>query len=116
MPPVFLFGKNMITNTEKGFLLSIKVVPNSGSTQIKDVVKDAEGKEFLRVFVTCIPEKGKANKEVIKLLSKELKLPKSSFSIVTGETSHYKKILIDTKSTDIINKLNEWRKNDGANH
>lgn len=116
MPPVFLFVYNMYVDSEKGVLLSVKVVPNAGSTQIRDVVKDAEGKEFLRIFVSCVPEKGKANKEVIKLLSKELKLPKSAFSIAVGETSHYKKILISIKSSDVMNKLDEWRQNDSANN
>ena len=102
--------------SEIGLLLSVKVVTNAGSTQIKDVVKDAEGREFLRILVSCVPEKGKANKEVIKLLSKELKLPKSAFSIVVGETSHYKKILINPKNSDLISRLDEWRKNDGANN
>ncbi|MBP5399735.1 MAG: DUF167 domain-containing protein [Alphaproteobacteria bacterium] len=108
--------RDMYVESEKGLLLSLKVVPNAGSTQIKDVVKDADGKEFLRVLVSCVPEKGKANKEVIKLLSKELKLPKSAFSIAVGETSHYKKILIDTQSSDVITKLNEWRANGCANN
>ena len=112
----FLFVCDMYVKSEKGLLLSLKVVPNAGSTQIKDVVKDAEGKEFLRVLVSCVPEKGKANKEVIKLLSKELKLPKSAFSIAVGETSHYKKILIDTQSSDVIKKLNDWRSNGCTNN
>ena len=116
MPPVFLFVLKMYIESEKGLLLAVKVVPNAGSTQVKDVVKDAEGREFLRILVSCVPEKGKANKEVIKLLSKELKIPKSAFSIEVGETSHYKKILINMKSNDVINKLDEWRKNAGANN
>ncbi len=112
----FLFVCDMYVKSEKGLLLSLKVVPNAGSTQVKDVVKDAEGKEFLRVLVSCVPEKGKANKEVIKLLSKELKLPKSAFSIEAGETSHYKKILINTQSSDVIKKLNDWRSNGSTNN
>ncbi|MEO2065259.1 MAG: DUF167 domain-containing protein [Desulfurobacteriaceae bacterium] len=49
----------------------------------------------LKVKVTVPPEGGKANKALIELLSKELKVPKSSISIVSGQTSRVKRVLIE---------------------
>ena len=101
--------------TKDGVLLSVKVITNAGTSAIKDVVKDADGREFLRLTVVSVPEKGKANKEVIKLLSKELEVPKSVLSVETGETSHYKKILIQKNDDDSVNKLNKWSEHGGEN-
>lgn len=48
----------------------------------------------LRVSVTAIPEKGKANTALIKFLSKTWRLPKSAFSIISGELSRNKALKI----------------------
>jgi len=48
----------------------------------------------LRVAVTAAPEKGKANRAIIDLLSKSLKIPKSSFEIVSGDTAAQKRFLV----------------------
>jgi len=48
---------------------------------------------ILKVSVTQAPEKGKANKAIIAVLSKRLSLRKSQFEILTGETSRQKRFL-----------------------
>ncbi|WP_457678072.1 DUF167 domain-containing protein [Thermovibrio sp.] len=49
----------------------------------------------LKVKVTAPPEKGKANEALIELLSKRLKVPKRSISIVSGQTSRVKRVFIE---------------------
>ena len=48
----------------------------------------------MRVDVTVAPEDGKANKQVVKLVAKELGLSKSALVIVRGQTSREKTISI----------------------
>ncbi|PIR67015.1 MAG: hypothetical protein COU51_00825 [Parcubacteria group bacterium CG10_big_fil_rev_8_21_14_0_10_36_14] len=70
-------------------LINIKVIPNAKREQIK---KTESG---LRVYVNTPPEGGRANKAVIKLLSKELDVPKSKIEIISGEKSREKIIKIN---------------------
>ena len=49
---------------------------------------------LLRVAVTAAPEKGKANKAIVSVLSDALKIPKSSIELVSGDTSSQKRFLI----------------------
>ena len=49
----------------------------------------------LKIKVTVPPEGGKANKAVVELLSKALKVPKSSIEIVRGESSRIKTVRIE---------------------
>lgn len=49
---------------------------------------------MLRVAVTAAPEKGKANKAIVALLSRELEVPKSSLELVSGQTSPRKRFLV----------------------
>ena len=44
----------------------------------------------LRAYVTTVPENGKANAAVLKLLSKALGVPKSRLELVRGATARDK--------------------------
>lgn len=76
-----------------GKTLKVRVSAKAASNRIK--VEDLDdGSILIRVYVTAPAEDGKANKEVIRLLSKELGLPKSSLTITHGLTSRDKIIAI----------------------
>ena len=47
-------------------------------------------KEYLKLSIKSVPEKGKANKAIIDYLAKELDLPKSAIAITYGQTSQFK--------------------------
>lgn len=49
---------------------------------------------MLRIFVTAVPEKGKANRAIIELLSAAIEVPKSAIELLSGETSPRKRFLI----------------------
>jgi uncharacterized protein YggU (UPF0235/DUF167 family) len=53
------------------------------------------GEREYKVSVKAAPTKGKANAEVIELLASYLNVPRSSLTIVRGETSHRKLIAFD---------------------
>lgn len=76
-----------------GDTLNVRVTPKAAANRIK-VEHLADGSQLIRVYVTTVPEDGKANREVIKLLAKQLGLPKSSLTITHGLTSKDKVIKI----------------------
>ena len=87
--------------TEIGTLILIKAKPNARHNQINGVIDG-----MLKISVTAAPEKGKANKAIIKLLSKTLSLPSSRLEIVAGDTRSMKKILaIGISMTEVREKL-----------
>lgn len=97
---------------KSGCLLRIKLAPNSSFDGFKDSITDATGAEYLKAYVRAVPEKGKANSELIKLLAKKLKIAKSCISIIGGATDHYKKVYIESgvpaqELCTLINKLAE---------
>ena len=49
---------------------------------------------MLKVSVTQPPEKGKANKALVALLSKALEVKKSQLELLAGETSQQKRFLV----------------------
>lgn len=86
--------------TKDGIVLSVKVIPRAS----KNMIAGWENEE-LKVRLNAIPEKGEANEELIAFLAKSWKLPKSSFSIQSGETSRHKKILIRGLSLESLKQI-----------
>lgn len=99
-------------------VLRVRLTPNSSSCCINGIFTGPDEEQFLKINVVSVPEKGKANKELIAFLSKQFRLSKSSFSIVGGELDRYKKIEISGEKNDIIRRIGELAggKNDGKNH
>ncbi len=62
---------------------------------------------MLRVAVTAAPEKGKANKANVAVLSNSLETPKSSIELVAGEASPQKRFLIVGGDIDKLQTLIE---------
>lgn len=80
--------KSIFTDTDKGLILRIKIVPNSSKCEI---VKEAD---FLKIKVTAQPIENKANKALIEFLSKKLHTAKSNIQIIKGELNKEKTLLI----------------------
>lgn len=78
----------------EGSVLRVRISPNSSCVVVKGIFTSAEGQDFLKVNVVSVPEKGKANRELLDFLAKKLNIAKSSMQIISGETDRYKKILI----------------------
>lgn len=70
-------------------IIDIKVIPKAGKNAIK------EGDGLLRVYVTTVPEDGKANKAVIKLLAKHYGVRQADIRIIRGQTFGKKTVEID---------------------
>ncbi len=71
---------------------TIKIIPKSSQTEIIEQ-KD----NFLKIKLKAIPEKGKANAELIKFLAKHFKTAKSNIKIIKGETGKNKIVAITKK-------------------
>lgn len=71
--------------------VEIKVITASGRQKF---TIDKSG--ILKCFLKSIPEKGKANNELIKILSKKLKIAQNEIKITSGITSHKKRLKINS--------------------
>jgi uncharacterized protein (TIGR00251 family) len=79
--------------------LSIRVNPNAKYNEITGWRDGA-----LQVKIAAPPEKGKANKELIDFLSRMLGVKKSAISIIKGQTSRNKVIIIEGMNREEIIK------------
>lgn len=91
--------------TDNGYILRIRVSPNASKCAIVGVFRDVAGLQYLKVALVSVPEKGKANQELIKFLAKQLNVSKSSLDIISGETDRYKKIRLSALANAHIESL-----------
>ncbi|MGV3574508.1 MAG: DUF167 family protein [Devosia sp.] len=91
--------------TPEGLLVSLRVTPNAGRDAIDGVETRDDGSTVLRFRVAAVPDKGKANAAVTALLAKTLGIPKSSVTLVSGETARFKTVLIADESEAMLERV-----------
>ncbi|KQX38993.1 hypothetical protein ASD04_09340 [Devosia sp. Root436] len=77
-----------------GLSLFVRVTPNAGRDAIEGVELRDDDTAVLRLRVSAVPDKGKANAAVVALLARALGVPKSAVSVSSGETSRFKTLSI----------------------
>lgn len=68
----------------------VKVVPNRPQTQFVQVMEN----DTIKMYVHAVPEKWKANEELIRFLSNVLQIPKNRLEIISGSASQIKMVRI----------------------
>lgn len=68
--------------------LSIRVIPKSQHTQWAGEMADGA----LKVKLAAVPEKGKANDELVRFLAAEFGIRRAQVEIVAGQTNPHKQV------------------------
>jgi uncharacterized protein len=78
-----------LTETADGIRFQVAVQPKSS----RNLIVGAHG-EALKIQLKAPPVEGAANRMLIQLVAKVLKVPKSAVAIVSGQTSRIKLLLV----------------------
>ena len=89
---------------DDGVRLFVHLTPKASRDHVGACVVGPNG-VVLKVRVRALPDKGKANQAVIKLLSKWLNVPKTSLELLSGSRSRQKCIKIYGKNVEILKLL-----------
>lgn len=90
-----------------GLRLFLRVTPKASRNALTGLAATAEGRTVLKVAVTTVPENGKANEAVIKLLAKGWKLAKSDFTVVAGATDRNKILHVAGDPAELTRRLTD---------
>jgi len=77
----------------EGIIITVRLTPKASVDEVQGVEDMTEG-PVLKARVRAIPDKGKANDAVAKLLADWLGEPKSHATLVSGGKSRLKQVLI----------------------
>lgn len=70
--------------------MRVKVIPKSPKSEIVGEMDDGT----MKIRIKAAPEKGKANKELIRFLSGEMGIPKENIQIISGAFDQIKLLKI----------------------
>lgn len=78
-----------------GVDLFVRLTPKSSRDAVEGVEVAADGRAHLKARVRAVPENGKANQALIKLLAKALGTPGGRIRVISGETSRLKTLRVE---------------------
>jgi uncharacterized protein (TIGR00251 family) len=76
-------------------LLSLRLTPKSSKDALEAIETLSDGRSVLKARVRAVPEDGKANLALLRLLADQLDLPIRALSLATGATGRTKVIRIE---------------------
>lgn len=74
--------------------LNIRLTPKSSRNAVLGLMEGADGRQMLKIAVNALPKDGEANEELIRFLSKTLKCPKNTISLISGHSAREKRLTI----------------------
>lgn len=92
-----------------GVQVRIRLTPRAGADRIGEVMVDDAGAALLKVYVTAVPEDGRANAALVKLLARAWKLPRTAIDIASGQTGRRKTLIIRGAAEDVMARLASTR-------
>jgi uncharacterized protein len=90
-----------------GVELFVRLTPRASNDEIGCVEASAEGREHLAARVRAVPDKGKANDALERLVAEWLRVPRSTVSVSAGATQRLKTLRISGDPESIAARLRE---------
>ncbi len=95
----FMISENVLKIVDDGIILRLRISPNASKNQF------IFAEDMIKLKITAQPIENKANKAVIEYLSKLFKVPKTKITILKGDTSKEKTLLIKTTDMEKIENI-----------
>lgn len=88
-------------NGKAGAALTIRVSTRASNPGLTEIIEGG----IVKIRLSAAPVDGKANEELIKLLSKILNVPKNNLEIIAGHTNKTKIVAIYGIDSDRVNQI-----------
>jgi uncharacterized protein (TIGR00251 family) len=86
--------------TKSGVVLKVRLTPKSSRDAIEGLA-DFGGETVLKARVRAVPEGGRANAALVKLIAAWLELPARSVSVAQGTKSRLKHVAIEGEASEL---------------
>ena len=71
-------------------------------------MRTAGGGWTIKATVTAVPEAGRANEALVRLLAKQWGVPRSSIAVVAGATDRSKILHVSGDPDDLFRRIGDW--------
>lgn len=91
-----------------GLRVTVRLQPGASCNRIDGPLLLDDGQTVLKVRVTAVAEKGRANKALIALLAKSWHLPKTAFQLILGAQDRRKVLTLAGDGDALAAMLERW--------
>lgn len=98
--------RSWLTVKDDGIVLAVRLTPKSGCDSVVGIESGPDG-PCLRARVRAIPEKGKANTALLRLIASWLGAARSTVTLKAGSKSRHKLVAIEGEPDELQNRLKE---------
>ena len=88
-----------------GMVLHVRLTPKGGRDAIDGIETLSDGKLVLKARVRAVPEDGKANDALIKLITKTFGVSASHVTLQAGATSRIKTLKIVGEAAELVRAI-----------
>ncbi len=92
-----------------GILLTVRLTPRASRDCI-DGVKTGPNGQYIQARVRAVPEDGRANTALAELVAAQIRVPKSTVTIASGQTARLKTLHIAGDASDLETRIAAWLK------
>jgi uncharacterized protein len=89
-------------------VLTVRLTPRAARDSIDGVGALSDGRAVVLARVRAVPDKGEANRALVELLAKALRVPKSAVEVIAGATARLKQVRIAGKLQALSGVIEAW--------
>ena len=75
-------------------VLTVRLTPRAARDSVDGIGTLSDGRAVVLARVRAVPDKGAANRALVELLAKALRVPKSAVDVIAGATARLKQVRI----------------------
>jgi uncharacterized protein (TIGR00251 family) len=75
-------------------VLTVRLTPRAARDSVDGVGTLSDGRAVILARVRAVPDKGAANRALVELLAKTLRVPKSAVEVIAGTTARLKQVRV----------------------
>lgn len=97
-----------MTAAGDGVRVAVRLTPRASRNAVAGLADTADGRTVVKVSVTAVPEAGRANEALVRLLSKLWSVPRSAIGIAAGATDRNKVLHVAGDPAELTAHLSGW--------
>jgi len=90
--------------------VAVRLTPNANAARVDGITTLSDDMTVLAVRVPQLPQDGRANAALLKLLAKEFGVAKTDLSIAAGQKSRVKRVVVTGDPVALAQRLENWFK------
>ena len=94
-----------LREVEGGVEIHVRLTPRADRDALEGGEPGADGRPYLKARVRAVPENGKANAALVKLVAKVAGVAKSDVALISGGSARMKTLRIDANPQDLAMRL-----------